>query len=37
MTQLEVEVREPAVRHTVTVQQIQLWAASAATTPALSD
>jgi hypothetical protein len=32
MTTLEVDVREPAGRHTVTVQQIQRWADSTATT-----
>jgi hypothetical protein len=32
-TRLEIEVHEPAVRHTVTVQQLQRWAESTAVTP----
>ena len=34
MTQLEVEVAEPATRHRVTAQQVQRWAQSTAVTPA---
>jgi hypothetical protein len=33
-TRLEVEVREPAVRHVVTLAQLQRWAAGAAASPA---
>ena len=33
-TRLEVDVKEPAVRHTVTVQQLTKWAESTAVTPA---
>jgi hypothetical protein len=33
MTRLEIEVHEPAVRHVVTVQQLQKWAESTALTP----
>ncbi len=33
-TRLEVEVKEPAVRHTVTLQQLQRWVESTAVTPA---
>ena len=32
-TRLEVEGKEPSVRHTVTVQQIQKWTESIAVTP----
>jgi hypothetical protein len=32
-TRLEVEVRPPAVRHTVSVMQLQGWLASAASSP----
>jgi len=32
-TRLEVEVREPATRHTVTVQQIQRWCDGVAVSP----
>ena len=33
-TELEVEVREPATRHTVSVQQLRRWCDSIATSPA---
>ncbi len=33
-TELEVEVREPATRHTVSVQQLQRWCDSIAASPA---
>ena len=33
-TELEVEVREPATRHTVSVQQLQRWCESIAASPA---
>ena len=32
-TRLEIEVREPAVKHTVTLAQLQRWASGAATNP----
>jgi len=33
-TRLEIEVREPSVKHTVTVLQLQRWASGAARSPA---
>jgi hypothetical protein len=32
-TQLEVEVREPATRHTISVQQVERWLAGATPNP----
>jgi len=32
-TRLEIEVREPSVKHTVTVLQLQRWASGAARSP----